>query len=400
VIRQHIFEVPPSRRTVPAHQPVLDNVADGLLYAGGGPGPAPARRRPRHRERPGRARRVHGQEMTGSTAGTSWGVGQDPEFASAGRSETLVAACTLGGMNSAIALEGVVKRYGELAAVDGISLEVPRGQRVALLGANGAGKTTTVGLLMAMLRPDIGRVAVAGGLPQAAVRAGRIAAMLQDCGPMPGARAGELVALARGMYPAPLGVEEALGLAGLRDLAGRRVERLSGGQAQRLKFALVAVANPEILLLDEPTRALDVHARQVFWAAVRRWAAAGHTVLFATHYLEEVDENADRVVVLARGRVVADASPRQIRAASGGCVVRFRIPHGAALPALPGSVTREGCWVTVRTNDSDRTVRCLAAGSVAWSDLRVTQPSLGDSFLALTDRQATSDLDTEEAAVR
>ncbi len=311
-----------------------------------------------------------------------------------------MAAGTIGGVGSAIALDGVVKRYGELAAVDRVSLEIPRGQTVALLGANGAGKTTVVGLLMGLLRPDAGQVAVAGVLPKAAVRAGRIAAMLQDCGPMPGVTAGELLALARGMYPAPLRVEEALGLASLRELADRRVERMSGGQAQRLKFAMVAVANPEILVLDEPTRALDVGARQEFWAAMRRWAAAGRTVLFATHYLEEVDENADRAVVLARGRVVADGPPGQIRAANGGSIVRFRIPTGAALPALPGSVTRDGGWVTVRTQDSDTTVRRLVAGSVTWSDLRVARPSLDDSFLALTGRQATSAFVAEEAAVR
>lgn len=293
-------------------------------------------------------------------------------------------------MESAITLDGVVKRYGQLTAVDGISLEIPRGRAVALLGANGAGKSTTAGLLLGLLRPDAGRVAVAGGVPRAAVRAGRIAAMLQDCGLMPGVTAGELVALARGMYPAPLPAGQALELAGLREAAGRRVERLSGGQAQRLKFALVAVANPEILVLDEPTRALDVRARQEFWAAMRRWAAGGRTVLFATHYLDEVDENADRVVVLARGRVVADGTPAQIRAAGSACVVRFRVPPGAALPPLPGRVTREGGWATLRTGDSDTAVRRLAASSVPWSDLRVAQPSLDDSFLALTGQQATA----------
>ena len=305
----------------------------------------------------------------------------------------------IGGMESAIALEGVVKRYGELVAVDGISLEIALGRTVALLGANGAGKSTTVGLLMGLLRPDAGRVAVCGGTPRAAVRAGRIAAMSQDNGPMPGVTVGELVALAGGMYPVPLRVEEVLELAGLRELARRRVERLSGGQAQRLKFALVAVANPAILVLDEPTRALDVRARQEFWAAMRRWAAAGRTVVFATHYLDEVDDNADRVVVLARGRVVADGDPARIRASGGGRVVRFRVAPGVTLPGLPGEVTREDDRATIRTDDSDAVVRRLVASSIAWSDLRVDQPSLDDSFLALTDQPSAATLDTGEVQV-
>lgn len=290
----------------------------------------------------------------------------------------------MGGMENVIALDGVVKRYGRLTAVDGISLEIPRGQKVALLGANGAGKTTTVGLLMGLLRPDAGRVEVAGGTPRAAVLAGRIAAMLQDCGPMPGVTVGELVSLVGAMYPAPLRPGEAMDLAGMRELAGRRVERLSGGQAQRLKFALVAVASPAIMVLDEPTRALDVQARQEFWTAVSRWAAAGRTVLFATHYLDEVDENADRVLVLSRGQVVADGSPEQIRGTSGTRVIRFRVPPGDPLPPLPGSVTREAGWAVVRTDDSDAAVRSIVASSAAWSDLRIAEPSLDETFLALT----------------
>ena len=287
-------------------------------------------------------------------------------------------------MTSAIIVEQVTKRYGELTAVAGLSLEIPPGRTVALLGPNGAGKSTTIGMLMGLVQPDAGLVRIAGGAPRAAVRAGRIAAMLQDCGLMPGVTAGELVALARSMCPAPLRGEEALELAGLRDLAGRRVERMSGGEAQRLKFALVAVANPDIMLLDEPTRALDVAGRIEFWAAMRRYAASGRTIVFATHYLDEVDENADRVVVMARGRIVADGAPGEIREAGGGAVVRFRVPPGTAPAGLPGQVTLERGWVTIRTGDADAAVRILAAGQIPWSDLRVAPPSLDDTFLHLT----------------
>jgi ABC-2 type transport system ATP-binding protein len=287
-------------------------------------------------------------------------------------------------MEIAIALDGATKRFGGLTAVDGLSLEIGRGVAVALLGANGAGKSTTVGMLMGLLQPDAGRVTVAGRTPRQAVTEGRIAAMLQDSGLMPGVTAAELVGLARRMYPAPLTVEEALELAGLRELARRRVERMSGGQAQRLKFALVAVAGADTMLLDEPTRALDVQGRREFWAAMRNCAAAGRTILFATHYLDEVEENADRVVVLARGRVAADGDPARVREAGGRAVVRFRRPAHEVLPALPGEVADEHGWTTVRTHAPDDVVRRLAASEVTWSDLRVSPPSLDESFLALT----------------
>ena len=295
----------------------------------------------------------------------------------------------------AISLRGVTKRYGPLTAVDNLTLEIPAGSTVALLGQNGAGKSTTVGMLTGLLEPDGGTVRVGGVTPRAAVTTGGIAAMLQDCGPMPGVTVAELVELGRRLYPAPLATGAALELAGLSGLARRRVERLSGGQGQRLKFALVAVANPDTMLLDEPTRALDVQGRREFWAAMRAFADSGRTILFATHYLDEVEQNADRVVVMAHGRIVADGTPAEIRAASGGATVRFRLPDRAAAaasiqldaPLLPGTVAVDGEWVTVRTDDSDATVRALAAGPLSWRDLSVLPPSLDDSFLQLTSEE-------------
>ncbi|RAG81182.1 ABC transporter ATP-binding protein [Streptacidiphilus pinicola] len=287
-------------------------------------------------------------------------------------------------METAIALDRATKRFGELTAVDALSLEIGRGATVALLGANGAGKSTTVAMLMGLLQPDAGRVTVAGRAPRQAVVEGRIAAMLQDSGLMPGVTAAELVGLARRMYPAPLRVEEALELAGLREQARRRVERMSGGQVQRLKFALVAVAGADTMLLDEPTRALDVQGRREFWAAMRNCAAAGRTIVFATHYLDEVEENAERVVVLARGRIAADGTPARIREAGGRAVVRFRVPAHETLPTLPGEVVREHGWATVRSTAPDDVVRRLVGSGADWSDLRVSPPSLDESFLALT----------------
>jgi ABC-2 type transport system ATP-binding protein len=287
-------------------------------------------------------------------------------------------------MDNAILLEGVSRCYGRLTAVDELSLAVPCGEAVALLGSNGAGKTTLVSILTGLLAPDAGTVTVAGLSPRAAGLAGRVAAMPQDGGLMPGVTAGELVRLAHALYPAPMPVEEALELAGLTRLARRRTDRMSGGQSQRLRFALAAVADPDILLLDEPTRAMDVAGRREFWAAMRAFASRGRTIMFATHYLDEVEENADRVVVLARGRVVADCSPDRLRALTGHAVVSFRLPADERPPRLPGDVAVDADTVTVRTDDPDTVVRLLAASGAPWRDLRISPPSLDDSFLALT----------------
>ncbi|GAA5051310.1 ABC transporter ATP-binding protein [Thermocatellispora tengchongensis] len=283
------------------------------------------------------------------------------------------------------------KSYGAVRAVQQVSLEVRRGETVALLGHNGAGKSTTIGMLLGLIAPDAGRVLVCGREPGAAVAEGRIAAMLQDTGMMPAVRVGELVELAGRCYPAPLPTARALDLAGLSPLAGRRVDRLSGGQAQRLRFAVAIVSDPDVLVLDEPTRALDVKARVEFWQAMRAYAATGRSVLFATHYLDEVDENAGRVVVMAGGRVVAAGTPAEIRRMAGGGTVVFTVsgPHGddTGLAGLPGvtGVSVDGERVTLRTADCDATVRALAAGAVPdWRDLRVSPASLDESFLMLT----------------
>ncbi|MFC1418971.1 ABC transporter ATP-binding protein [Streptacidiphilus cavernicola] len=288
----------------------------------------------------------------------------------------------------AVTLHGVSKHYGQVHAVRGLDLEIPRGRTVALLGPNGAGKSTTVGMLLGLLAPDAGTVAVGGLPPRTAVARGLIAAMLQDCGPMPGVTVAELVTLGRRLYPRPLAVGEALELAGLTAVARRRVDRLSGGQVQRLKFALVAVGNPDTMVLDEPTRALDVQGRREFWTAMRGYAATGRTIVFATHYLDEVEENADRVVVMARGTVVADGTATQIRALAGRATVRFRLSDPPARPPRgwlgAGSVDIRGDLVTLGTADPDATVRALAAGPLAWRDLSVVPPSLDESFLQLT----------------
>ncbi|SCF41233.1 ABC-2 type transport system ATP-binding protein [Micromonospora mirobrigensis] len=188
---------------------------------------------------------------------------------------------------------------------------------VALLGPNGAGKTTAISLMLGLAPPDTGTVTLFGGTPDDAVRAGRVGAMLQEGAFVPGATVRDLVELARALYPHPLDTDRVLTVAGLAGLAGRRLDRLSGGEAQRARFAFALAGDPDLLVLDEPAAAMDVAARRSFWTAVREYAAGGRTVLFSTHQLHEADEYADRIVVLAAGRVVADGTPAQIRAQAG-----------------------------------------------------------------------------------
>ena len=207
-----------------------------------------------------------------------------------------------------VVLSRLTKSYGNVRAVRSIDIAVDRGETVALLGPNGAGKTTTIDMMLGLARPDAGSVSLFGMSTSEAVRAGAIGGMLQTGSLVQYLSVRELVAMVASLYPHPLDVDDALRLTGTAEFADRRTTKLSGGQTQRVRFAVALVANPDLLVLDEPTAALDVESRHEFWAAIRAVAAKGKTVVFATHYLEEADAFADRVVLMARGRVVADGS--------------------------------------------------------------------------------------------
>ncbi|MGW5460071.1 ABC transporter ATP-binding protein [Streptomyces sp. NPDC003996] len=289
--------------------------------------------------------------------------------------------------NTAVSFTGAVKTYGAVRAVDGVDLEIGPGQTVALLGRNGAGKSTTIGLLLGLYEPDAGAVELFGTAPERSVRAGRVGAMLQDARPVPRVTVGELVTFLASRYPAPMPVARALELAGIADLAGRRVDRLSGGQVQRVRFALALAGDPALLVLDEPTAALDVEARHAFWDSMRTYARRGHTVLFSTHYLQEADAHADRIVVIDRGRIVADGTSEELRRAAGGNLVCVDLAgrDAESFGLLPGvrSAEVQGDRVRLRTDDSDTTVVALAElGAIR--NLEVSPASLDDAFLALT----------------
>jgi len=294
-------------------------------------------------------------------------------------------------LTDAVRLTGVTKTFGSVRAVDGLDLSIASGETVALLGPNGAGKSTTINMMLGLLAPAAGRIGIFGGSPQRAVSDGRIGAMLQDAGFVPNATVREMVDLARAVYPRPLAAEEILRIAGLTDIAGRRLDKLSGGQSQRARFAFALAGNPDLLVLDEPTSAMDVASRQAFWAAMRAYAAGGKTILFATHYLEEADDFADRVIVVAGGRIIADGTGAQIKKVVGGRTVSFGLAGtGGADLWLPGvsAVDIRGDRAFLRSDDSDATVRALITSGRPFADLEIAGAGLEEAFLALTGKEA------------
>jgi ABC-2 type transport system ATP-binding protein len=287
----------------------------------------------------------------------------------------------------AVRLTGLTKRFGAVTAVDGLDLSIEPGEVVALLGPNGAGKSTTIDLLLGLLRPDRGTVTLYDLTPGRAVAAGRVGAMLQSGGLLPDLTVTEIVTLAASLYTTHRPVPQVLDRAGITDLARRRVGKLSGGQRQRVRFAMALVADPDLIVLDEPTTGLDVEARRAFWAAMREETALGRTVLFATHYLDEADAYADRVVLMRAGSVIADGTPAHVKSLVSGRTIRATVPgaHLGQLAALPGVDRAEarGSTVLLTCTDSDAALRALLQRTAA-RDIEVSAHGLEDAFLALT----------------
>jgi ABC-2 type transport system ATP-binding protein len=291
---------------------------------------------------------------------------------------------------SSVELRGVSKNFGTVAAVRQLQLTIRQGETVALLGPNGAGKSTAIGMLLGLSQPDSGEVRLFGAPPARAVAAGRVGAMLQSAGFVPNARVRHLIELARALYPDPMPTGQILATAGLTELAERRLDKLSGGEAQRVRFAFALAGDPRLLVLDEPTAAMDVAARQAFWATMRRYSQAGHTVLFATHYLAEADDYADRIVVMDRGRLIADGTGTAIKKLVAGRTVAFDLADGATagLDALPGvrGVELRGARARLRSDDSDATVLALVHSGRSFSNLEITSAGLEEAFLTLTEK--------------
>ncbi len=296
----------------------------------------------------------------------------------------------------ALRFNGVVRRYGKHVALDHLDLQVAQGETVALLGPNGAGKSTTISLLLGLLRPHAGFVEVLGTSARQAVAQGRVGAMLQTgsgSGLPPGVRVSSALQLVRRLYPHPAPFDLTVERAGIADLLGRQTHRLSGGQAQRVRFAVAIAGDPELVFLDEPTAAMDVDSRRSFWRMMRQFGAEGRTIVFATHHLEEADVIADRVVVINHGRVVANGPGATLKAAVATRQVRFVTdgPDEMLLDHLEGvtDVVVRGVGVTLNSLDADATVKALVHHGVEFSDLEVTGAGLEDAFVALTECDPT-----------
>lgn len=293
-------------------------------------------------------------------------------------------------------LSAVKRHFGtgdrRVQAVDGVDLSIRRGEVVALLGPNGAGKTTTLDMLLGLTEPSSGTVRVLGTTPQRATSSGSIGAVLQTGGLLGDLTVGETVRLIASLHGADAldRVDDVMARADLEHLARRRVSKCSGGEQQRVKFALAMVSDPDILVLDEPTAGMDVTARRHFWDVMRADADAGRTIVFATHYLEEAEQFARRTVVMHRGTVVADAPTALLRASLGERTVSATVDEDAAalvavLSAADGvaGVRLDGDRLSLRTADSDAAARILLDNGA--HDLEIAAPTLETAFTALTE---------------
>jgi ABC-2 type transport system ATP-binding protein len=291
---------------------------------------------------------------------------------------------------SAISLRGVAKSFGSVRAVRGIDLEVRPGEVVAFLGPNGAGKTTTIDLLLGLSVPSEGTVELFGTTPRAAVEQGLVSAVMQTGGLLKDLTVAETLRLTASLFGAATEPAEVMRRAGILDIADRRVGGCSGGQQQRLRFAMALLPDPQLLILDEPTTGMDVTGRRDFWGAIRQDAERGRSILFATHYLEEADAYADRVVLVSQGRVVADGTAAQIRAQVAGRTIRATLPGASAseleaLSGIPGVSGLEvrGDTILLQASDSDVVARHLLTTTAA-RDLEIEARGIEDAFLALT----------------
>ena len=302
---------------------------------------------------------------------------------------------------SAVSLQGLTKSYGPVVAVNDLNVEIGQGEIVAFLGPNGAGKTTTLDMILGFQKPDSGKVTVLGRSPSEAIARGEVSAVMQTGGLLKDLTVKETVQLISTLFHQSRPVDECLARAGISEIGNRRVEKCSGGEQQRLRFAIALLSDPELMLLDEPTTGMDVEGRREFWGAIREDSARGRTIMFATHYLEEADSYADRIILIRQGQIVADGTTAQIKNLASGRLVRATLPGAveselAAWPAVD-SVEIRGDSVFLRTKDSDAVARQLLNSTRA-HDLEITAHNLEDAFIALTSADAPAT--TVEGGVR
>ena len=299
-------------------------------------------------------------------------------------------------------LAAVAKRYGPPTALDGVDLAVRRGELLALLGPNGAGKSTSIGLLLGLIRPDAGRAELFELDPQRIEARRRIGVMLQSSNLPLTLRVGELLRLTMSYYPDPRGYDETAALAGIADLLKRPYAKLSGGQQRRVQFALALCGRPELLFLDEPTVGMDIEARQKLWAAIRQLIAEGCSVLLTTHCLEEAEALADRVCVMAHGRMIHEGTVDQLRARVAlkriRCLSVLPVDTVRAWPEV-NDVQRDGERLCITAAEAEVVVRHLLDADRHLRELEVHRAGLAEAFTELTrDADEASDSDQREAA--
>jgi ABC-2 type transport system ATP-binding protein len=301
---------------------------------------------------------------------------------------------------SAVDLRDVHKHFGSVQAVRGVALSIGSGEVMAFLGPNGAGKTSTIDMILGLSRPDAGQVEVYGMAPRQAVRKGLVSAVMQTGGLLKDLTVAEAAQDTAGLFAVSPPVGEVLERAGITAIAGRTVGKCSGGEQQRLRFAMALIPDPQLLILDEPTQGMDVEGRRSFWRAIREDAAVGRTIVFATHYLEEADAYADRIVLISRGKIVADGTAAEVKGLASGRTIRATLPGAdeTALRAMPGadSVEVRGDTVLIHSGDTDAIARRLLNETSA-RDLEITSRGLEEAFIALTG-DGTGPADESQAA--
>jgi ABC-2 type transport system ATP-binding protein len=290
-------------------------------------------------------------------------------------------------MPVAAQLIDATKKYGSIEALRGVSLDIELGDVVAMLGPNGAGKTTSISLLLGLRKPTSGKALLFGLSPYHLDARSRVGVMLQESGIPAMLKVREIVDLFRSYYPKPMAGDRAIAMAGLEEKAGAQVKELSGGQRQRLYFALAVCGDPDVLFLDEPTVGMDVEGRRSFIERIAEFANLGRTVVLTTHYLEEADQLAKRVIVIDRGVVIADGSPKEIKSRVAGKRVRFTAENLAetdldGLPVTTTTITDHR--VQLLTNQPESVLRELFRKGIEISDLEVSGADLEDAFISLT----------------
>ncbi len=301
----------------------------------------------------------------------------------------------------AVDLRGVHKSFGSVQAVRGVALTVGSGEVMAFLGPNGAGKTSTIDMILGLSRPDAGAVEVYGMAPRQAVRRGLVSAVQQAGGLLKDLTVAEMAQYTARLFAVGRPVGEVLERAGITAIAGRRVGKCSGGEQQRLRFAMALIPDPQLLILDEPTQGMDVEGRRGFWKAIGADAALGRTIVFATHYLEEADAYAGRIVLISKGQIVADGTAAEVKGLASGRTIRATLPGAdeAVLRAIPGAdgVEVRGDTVLIRCGDSDAVARRLLNQTPA-RDLEITSRGLEEAFIALTGDGAAGPSGPSQAA--